>query len=154
MKIPAYKLLHLDTRKLPAIVFEPIFAKSTRDINRENIAEEAFENFGKPGRDPNNFISILQIFATNNKWNQQLDIAKLRSSWNSVVGDGIANHCEIAQIRDGILYIRTQSAVWSTQLSYLLPSLKEKISKELPNIFISEIRVIGPTTTKLGSWKR
>lgn len=152
--IPVYKILKLDARKLPAIIFEPINIKAERENNRSIRADKAWENFGKPGRDPRAFCGILQSFASNNNWNKQLNIAKLRNSWNEVVGENIANHCEISQVINEVLIIRAQSAVWATQLSYLLPQLKEKINNNLSDIKIREIKVIGPTTTGLGSWRR
>lgn len=152
--IPVYKMLNIDTRKLPAIIFNPIIAKEEREKNRVNSAEKAWENFGKPGRDPNAFFGVLENFASTNRWNKQLSIAKLRSSWGSVVGTNIAQHCEISQIVNDVLIIRAQSTVWATQLSYLLPQLKKKINQNLSDIEIKEIKVIGPTTTGLGAWKR
>lgn len=151
--IPAYKILKLDTRKLPALIFEPISAKARKKEDLSYRAEQAWENFGKPGRNPIELGGILQTFASKNRWNKQLSIAKLRVSWNKVVGEVIAQHCEISQIRNGTLIIRAQSAVWATQLSYLLPQLKKKISENLADIEITEIKVIGPTTTGLGAWK-
>ena len=49
-----------------------------------------------------------------------------------------------------MLIVRAQSTVWATQLSYLIPQLKEKINNNLENIEIKEIKVIGPTTSGLG----
>lgn len=152
--IPVHKVLNLDTRKLPEIIFNPIAAKAERESNRIKRADQAWENFGKPGRDPNTLCGVLQILASNKKWNKQLAIAKMRVSWNEVVGESIAQHCEISQILNNVLIIRAQSAVWATQLSFLLPQLKKKINQNLKNIEIKEISVIGPTSTGLGSWKR
>lgn len=148
--IPANILLKIDTRKLPAIIFDPINKKAERENNREKIAEQAWENFGKPGRDPKSFCGILKNFASTSNWNSQLSIAKLRSSWHKVVGESIAKHCEISQVVNGVLIVRAQSTVWATQLSYLIPQLKEKINNNLENIEIKEIKVIGPTTSGLG----
>lgn len=152
--IPVHILLNLDTRKLPATIFEPISIKETRESNRFQRADQAWENFGKPGRDPNELFGILENFASNNRWKKQLSIAQLRVSWSQVVGQGIAQHCEISQISNGVLIIRAQSTVWATQLSYLLPQLKKKISQYLNEIEIKEIKVIGPTTSGLGSWEK
>ena len=58
--IPVYKMLNIDTRKLPAIIFNPIIAKEEREKNRVNSADKAWENFGKPGRDPNAFFGVLE----------------------------------------------------------------------------------------------
>lgn len=148
--IPVNILLKIDTRKLPAIIFDPINRKAERENNREKNAEQAWENFGKPGRDPKSFCGILKNFASESNWNSQLSIAKLRSSWYKVVGESIAKHCEISQVVNGVLIVRAQSAVWATQLSYLIPQLKEKINNNLENIEIKEIKVIGPTTSGLG----
>ncbi len=152
--IPISVTLKLDTRKLPAIIFESFSIKSEREDNRMKRAKKAWENFGKPGRDPNALCGVLQTFATNNKWDKQLSIAKLRASWSKVVGESIAQHCEISQVVNNVLIIRAQSAVWATQLSYLLPQLKKKINENLAHVDIQEIKVIGPTAGGLGRWKK
>lgn len=146
MTPPITSLLHLDERKLPAEVYERLAARngimSKADWQRKS--DEARENFGKPGRDPTAFASVLGAIAGRGGWTPQLKLAQLRNHWDQVVGPAIAMHSTVAGFRDGILTIRTESAVWATQLTYMIPQLTATIRERLAGLSIEEIRVTGP----------
>lgn len=148
MKPPVERTLRLDERKLPAEVFERLAARGgyvMRDRKaREENSEKAWESFGKPGRDPDTFASVLNGIAAGGHWVPQLKLAQLRNHWDQVVGPGIAMHSSVADFRDGVLTIRTESAVWATQLTYMIPQLTATIRERLSGLDIREIRVTGP----------
>ena len=76
MNPPIARTLHLDERKLPAEVFDRLAKhggyvmrdRRTREENRE----KAWESFGKPGRDPAAFGSVLNGIASGGHWTPQL----------------------------------------------------------------------------------
>lgn len=148
MNPPIARTLHLDERKLPAEVFDRLAKhggyvmrdRRTREENRE----KAWESFGKPGRDPAAFGSVLNGIASGGHWTPQLKLAQLRNHWDQVVGSGIAMHSTVAGFADGVLTIRAESAVWATQLTYMLPQLTSTIRDRLKGLDIGEIRVTGP----------
>ena len=109
MSVPAVVLLHLDQRRLPAEVFDRLMARSDSRRDRERKAEEAWENFGKPGRDPDTLGGVLGTIAGEGHWVPHLKVAQLRTQWNLVVGDAIAAHSQVADFRDGVLTIRAES---------------------------------------------
>lgn len=148
MKPPIERTLKLDERRLPAEIFERLATRGgyimrdrkTREANRE----KAWESFGKPGRDPNTLGSVLDGLADGRRWVPQLKLAQLRDHWDQVVGPAIAMHSTVASVRDGVLTIRTESAVWATQLTYMIPQLTVVIRERLAGLDIQEIRVTGP----------
>ncbi|MBT1162282.1 DciA family protein [Bifidobacterium sp. SO1] len=157
MKPPIERTLKLDERKLPAQVFERLAQRGgyimrdrkTRETNRE----KAWESFGKPGRDPNTLGSVMAGIANGRHWVPQLKLAQLREHWDQVVGPGIAMHSSVASLRDGVLTIRTESAVWATQLTYMIPQLTATIRERLAGLDIQEIRVTGPASGR-GGYRR
>lgn len=144
MSVPAVVLLHLNQRRLPAEVFDRLMARSDSRRDRERKAEEAWENFGKPGRDPDTLGGVLGTIAGESHWVPHLKVAQLRTQWNLVVGDAIAAHSQVADFRDGVLTIRAESPVWATQLNYLVPQLTATIRERLAGLDIERIQVTGP----------
>ena len=63
MTPPPVVLLKLDQRKLPAEVYGRLASRAGSRRERERDAELAWENFGKPGRDPATLGGVLGIIA-------------------------------------------------------------------------------------------
>lgn len=144
MKPPIGVVLHLDERKLPAQVFERIAARSGLIRDRRKKAIEAWNNFGKPGRDPDRLGGVMSIIAKNGAWTPHMKVAQLRNHWDQVVGDVIAQHSYVDSLYDGVLTIRAKSQVWATQLTYMVPQLTSTIQERLQGLDIREVRVTGP----------
>ena len=81
---PICETLHLDQRKLPAEVFERISRRAGRYKEREERARQAWENFGKPGRDPQTVGNIFNVIATQGSWTPHLKIAQMQNHWDQV----------------------------------------------------------------------
>lgn len=140
---PICATLHLDQRKLPATVFEHIAKMAGRRHQRMIDAEAAWENFGKPGRDPSTLGSVTALIANNGHWIPYLKIAQLRNHWDQVVGPVIAQHSQVIGLRDGVMTIRADSAAWATQLTYLIPQLERTIKERLQGLDVHKIQVTG-----------
>ena len=141
---PICATLHLDQRKLPATVFEHIAKMAGGRRQRMIDAEAAWENFGKPGRDPSTLGSVTALIANNGHWIPYLKIAQLRNHWDQVVGPVIAQHSQVIGLRDGVMTIRADSAAWATQLTYLIPQLERTIKERLQGLDVHKIQVTGP----------
>ncbi|MCI1219719.1 MAG: DUF721 domain-containing protein [Bifidobacterium sp.] len=150
MTPPIVLTLHLDQRKLPAETFNRFAAKSGVYRDRKKREQDAWESFGKPGRDPDRLAGVLSVLADRGGWVPNLKIAQLRNHWDQVVGQAVAQHSQVVGFEDGVLTIRTESTVWATQLTYLMPQLSATIRKRLQGLDIREIRVTGPRADSFG----
>ena len=148
MSAPIGETLGLDERKLPALVFERLDARSGLKRDWSAQREAAWDSFGKPGRDPATLGSVADVLASAGDWTPHLKIAQLNNHWDQVVGSAIAAHSSVAGFTDGILFIRTESQIWATQLTYLIPQLTAAIRQRLEGLDIKQIRVTGPRTQR------
>ena len=57
-------------------------------------------------------------------------------------------------LRDGVLTIGTESQVWATQLTYLIPQLEDTIRRNLEGLTVERIRVVGPAAGYTRKWAR
>lgn len=144
MRPPIVETLHLDQRRLPAEVFGRVAARAGLRRDRRRRAEDAWESFGKPGRDPAPLGGVLGTIVRGGGWTPHLKVARMRTHWDQVVGGAIAMHTQVADFRDGVLTIRADSPVWATQLTYLIPQLTATIRERLDGLDVREIRVAGP----------
>lgn len=149
MRPPIAVTLHMDERKLPAQVFGRIAARMGTRRNRRAAAREAWENFGKPGRDPNRLDGVMALLATDAQWVPHLRIAQLRNHWDQVVGGVIASHSFVDGLADGVLSVRAESGVWATQLTYMIPQMTAAIRERVQGLDIREVRVTGPRARSL-----
>ena len=154
MTPPIAKTLGLDERKLPAELFERLSKRGEILRERRRRREEAWDNFGKQGRDPQGLGSVLSQITLDPAWNTNLKIAQLRNHWDQVVGEVIAAHSYAAGFVDGVLTIRTESGVWATQLTYLIPQLTVTVRERLAGLEVKEIKVTGPATSRHRRWAR
>jgi hypothetical protein len=51
--------------------------------------------------------------------------------WNEVVGPQIAAHAQPAKIRDGVLDVRVDQAVWMQQLQLMKPKILARLNERL-----------------------
>lgn len=147
MNPPIAESLKLDERKLPAQVFERFTRRQFSRRARADRAEKAWESFGKPGRDPTRLASVADVLAIRGHWGPHLKLAQLENHWDEVVGPQIAMHSKPGGYQNGVLTIRTESGVWATQLTYLIPQLKARIAERLAGLPIEQIVVSGPRTS-------
>ncbi|MDF7663133.1 DUF721 domain-containing protein [Bifidobacterium sp. ESL0763] len=152
MKEPIALALKLDERKLPAQVFDKLSSRSMVRREWARREEEAWQNFGKPGRDPGRLGGVMAAMARQGDWVPHLKIAQLRNHWDQVVGAGIARHSEVTSLADGVLTIRAESTVWATQLTYLIPQLKKTIRQRLEGLDVREIHVTGPQSHRFNRY--
>jgi len=60
--------------------------------------------------------------------------------WGDCVGRQIAQHAYVERVRQGTLYVVTDSPVWSQELSYLKPKIIDEVNSRLDEPVVTEIR--------------
>jgi len=60
--------------------------------------------------------------------------------WEAVVGEKVAAKSYPLKITAGVLYIKTESPVWSQQLSLMAEELKQKMNEHLGQATVKQIR--------------
>ncbi|NEG69986.1 DciA family protein [Bifidobacterium choloepi] len=139
---PIAERLGLDERKLPAQVFERLAKRAglVEDWRRRN--EEARENFGKAGRDPNRIGGVLEAFAVQKGWGRYLGMTRLMEAWPEIAGPVAAAHTQVDSLVDGVLKIRANTPAWEQQMSGLSGHLLAKIQATHPEFGIRRLEVI------------
>ena len=61
--------------------------------------------------------------------------------WPAIVGEDMARHAEPTSLKDGVLRVRTSSAVWATELTYLAEDLKRRVNDAAGKGLVREIKV-------------
>ena len=129
---PIAVTLKLDERALPAEEFEHVSARAgliaERRVKRDEVA----------------FGSLFAGIAKRAGWVPHMKLAQLRHDWASIVGDVIARNTWVGAIDNGVLTIHAKSPSWTTQLTFMLPELREKVLERLNGLDIRDIRVTGP----------
>lgn len=60
--------------------------------------------------------------------------------WTEMVGPDIAGRSEALRIREGVLYVRVESAAWRQELSFLKTTIIGRFDEALGSGLVKEIR--------------
>jgi hypothetical protein len=66
---------------------------------------------------------------------------RLTTAWPEIVGDAIAQHSRVRGIRNGVLEVAVDGAVWATQLRYLEADLVDQASRLVGEGVVASVRV-------------
>jgi predicted nucleic acid-binding Zn ribbon protein len=146
MSKPAAVLLHIDEKQYPTFIARQYLRKFVTKKQLWERNDKARENFGKPGRDYSSLSSVVMKISNNETWKSHLTVADIAQNWAKYVGSSIAEHTQVAEFDNGVLVLRADSTAWSTQLQYLLPSLKKKIQAQLGNFALRDVVIKGPNS--------
>jgi len=115
-----------------------------RRRNRATATEAAASTpFGK-GRDPHTLGELLNVAARDMGWTAELDQARLFSEWHRFVGDNLAAHTQVVELRDGVLLVQCDSTSWATELRRLRGEILNRILDEYPSVGLHELRFLAP----------
>lgn len=103
------------------------------------------------GRDPKLLGEQLDQFLVERGWVVDVAVGAVIGRWPEIVGPEIAQHCSPVDFSDAVLTVRADSTSWATQLRLLSSSLLARLSEEVGEGTVSEIRVVGPGAP---SWSR
>ncbi|MFF1531102.1 DUF721 domain-containing protein [Cellulomonas sp. NPDC058312] len=112
---------------------------------------------GGPGahaRDPQTVSSTMASLFRDRGWVQEVSVGGVVGRWRDVVGDQIADHCTPETFAEGVLVVRTDSSAWAQQLKMLAPQLVRRLSEDVGEGVVREVRVLGPAGPGFGKGKR
>jgi predicted nucleic acid-binding Zn ribbon protein len=112
---------------------------------------------GGPGvhpRDPLTVSSTMASLFRDRGWVQEVSVGGVVGRWRDVVGDQIADHCTPETFADGVLVVRTDSSAWAQQLKMLAPQLVRRMSEDVGEGVVTDVRVLGPAGPGFGRGKR
>jgi len=113
---------------------------------RVKVRDEGGEQslpFGK-GREPRALGELLSVAARDMGWTTELDQARLVAEWHRFVGDTMAKHTEVIELRDGILTVQCNSTTWATELRRLRVEILSRILDEYPDVGLRDLRFLAP----------
>jgi predicted nucleic acid-binding Zn ribbon protein len=103
------------------------------------------------GRDPKLLGEQLDQFVVERGWAVDVAVGAVIGRWPEIVGQEIAQHCAPVEFVEGVLTVRGDSTAWATQLRLLSSSLLTRLTEEVGEGTVTEIRVVGPGAP---SWSR
>jgi predicted nucleic acid-binding Zn ribbon protein len=92
---------------------------------------------GKPTRIGELLSPALERLGPKALWTE----SKIRKVWPAVVGDGVAANASIGRLRGKVLEVSVTSDAWATELTYLGPSIVEKLNKTVGSETVEKIVV-------------
>ncbi|OFS67935.1 DUF721 domain-containing protein [Trueperella sp. HMSC08H06] len=101
-------------------------------------------------RDPKPLGIVFDHLVKTRGWGTQLEIGSMAARWPDIVGEAIANNCQVESFEDGVLTLRAGSTSWQTQMRALSAFLDKRLEEELGPGVVKEIVVGGPFAR---SWK-
>lgn len=102
------------------------------------------------GRDPKPLAATLSSISNDMGWTELLAENAVVHNWPDLVGDSLAEHARILEIRDGVLRVQCDSTAWATELRRMRSHVLTRIHQEHPDANITEIKFIAPNAP---SWK-
>jgi predicted nucleic acid-binding Zn ribbon protein len=101
--------------------------------------------YGK-GREPAKIGGEIARVIDRMGWTEQIEVASVAARWREVVGDEIANHCDIVAFDAGVLILRASSTAWAEQLLVVSGRIRQRLNEEIGRTVVSSIRIERPST--------
>lgn len=103
------------------------------------------EDVMRPVPRPERLDDLLAGFLVNRGWRSRMEAASVLTRWQRIVGTELAQRCEPVRLAGGQLVIRVESQAWATQISYLVPRIRERVAELLDGEEVEGVRlVVGP----------
>ncbi|MGO1581593.1 MAG: DUF721 domain-containing protein [Actinomycetaceae bacterium] len=93
-------------------------------------------------RDPQPIGRIGKQLVRRRGWGREISIATEVVRWREIVGDQVADHCEVETFSDGELVLRASSTAWATQVRLLLPQLERRFEEVAGEGTVATITVL------------
>lgn len=98
------------------------------------------------GREPARVGGEIARIIDRMGWKEQIEVASVAARWKEVVGDEIANHCDVVVFDAGVLVLRASSTAWAEQLIVVSGQIRQRLNEEIGRSVVSTIRIERPST--------
>jgi len=82
---------------------------------------------------------VLEELLKAYRWEEKLDVVKLRETWEKIVGRIIARHTNHIDVRNRILYVKIDSSVIRSELLLARSKVVQAVNKEMGYSMIDEL---------------
>lgn len=96
------------------------------------------------GRDPRPLGDVLFAASQDMGWGVEMEQARLISDWPAFVGETVAPHTTVVELRDGTLIVQCDSVAWTTELRRLRGEILTRIAREYPDADVQELKFLAP----------
>ena len=101
--------------------------------------------------DPQPLGRLVTQVSMKRGWAEKVDSGKLFAEWPKIVGEEIAAHATPEKLEDKVLYVRTSSTAWATQLRLMSADVLRRIAKVSGPNQVRRLKVQGPEAP---SWRK
>lgn len=105
----------------------------------ELVALEECENTAK--KSTLSIKECMSDFAETSVGNTAITISSIHEVWDKVVGDDVAQHVQVRQLRDGVLNVVADHSAWKTQLKYMSTQIISDLNDHLGQDKVTSIQL-------------
>ena len=91
---------------------------------------------------PEHVADILAKMVQTTSLGLTLEQAKIWEHWEELAGKHLAQHCKAHTIKEGVLRVTAESAVWMHKLSYVKWDLLRRINRMAGKELVSDIFIM------------
>lgn len=116
-------------------------------LRRRGLRKKQGDGVGSPfagGRDPRSLSAVLAVATEDMGWTSELAAARVITDWAELVGETIAPHTRVLELRDGVLVVQCDSTVWATELRRMRADVLTRIVELYSEAGIEDLRFLAP----------
>lgn len=99
----------------------------------------------KRDRTPSPFGAILAGQVAERGWRKNIAHGLIMTKWPELVGEVVAEHAEVVEFKDGVLFVRCTSSTWATQLRLAQAQILRNIAEAVGDGVVESLHIKGPT---------
>lgn len=93
-------------------------------------------------KEPIGISKILETMKASGELGQQLEQAKIWERWPEVAGAELMHHGQPRAVKNNVLYIEVDSAVWMHKYSYYKAELLAKVNGVFGELMIEDLHFV------------
>ncbi len=97
----------------------------------------------KRGKEIEQIGPILKRFFKRLGIETQILERQIPSIWPEIVGRPIANHTKVKRVKDGFLFVKTDSPSWANELTFLKGDIIKRLNERIGKRIIKDLRLGG-----------